>query len=177
MGKLPKFDWSKYDLDSLQKLSPMEKAQLMWKNIAADDDRFFVPLFQKSMRLIDASSDGPAHGKLVFEFDNDDHWSNNSANLHGGAQATIYDICTSIVLSLIARPGFWMLGGVSRVLSVTYIRPAPVGETLILECEIVHAGKRLAVTKGTMKRKSDGAIVSTCEHNKVNTDPEVGAKM
>lgn len=38
MGKLPKFDWSKYDLDSLQKLSPMEKAQLMWKNIAADDD-------------------------------------------------------------------------------------------------------------------------------------------
>ncbi|KAF2223323.1 HotDog domain-containing protein [Elsinoe ampelina] len=129
------------------------------------------------MRLIDASSDSPNHGKLVFEFDNDEHWANNSANLHGGAQATIYDICTSIVLSLIARPGFWMMGGVSRVLSVTYIRPAPVGETLILECEVVHAGKRLAVTKGTMRRKRDGAIVSTCEHNKVNTDPEVGGKL
>lgn len=31
----------------------------------------------------------------------------------------------------------------SRTLNVTYLRPIPVGETIIIECEVVAVGKRL----------------------------------
>jgi acyl-coenzyme A thioesterase 13 len=43
---------------------------------------------------------------------------------------------------------------------------------VIIECEVVHAGKRLCSLKGEMKRKKDGAIMATCEHGKVSIDPE-----
>lgn len=64
--------------------------------------------------------------------------------------------------------------GVTRTLNVTYLRPVPLGETVLVECEVVHAGKRLCALKGVMKRESDGAILTSCEHGKVSIDPEVG---
>lgn len=65
-----------------------------------------------------------------------------------------------------------MYAGVTRTLSVTYIRPVPMGEEVLVESEVVHAGKRLCTIKGVMKRKSDGAVLTTCEHGKVSIDPE-----
>lgn len=79
----------------------------------------------------------------------------------------------------------------SRTLNVTYLRPIPVGETVIIECEVVAVGKRLgeylnfsllycarltriiATITATMKRKSDGALMCMCEHGKVNIDPKL----
>jgi acyl-coenzyme A thioesterase PaaI-like protein len=80
-------------------------------------------------------------------------------------------------LAPIAKPGFWAFAGVTRTLSVTYLRPIPVGEEILIESEVVHAGKRLCTIKGTMRRKRDGAIMATCEHGKVSIDPEVGGKL
>jgi acyl-coenzyme A thioesterase PaaI-like protein len=71
----------------------------------------------------------------------------------------------------------WAFAGVSRTLNVTYIRPIPVGEEVLVESEVVHAGKRLCSIKGVMKRKKDGAVLATCEHGKVSIDPETSAKM
>jgi acyl-coenzyme A thioesterase 13 len=79
----------------------------------------------------------------------------------------IYDICTSITLQAISKPGLFLNGGVSRVLSVSYLRPAPEGTELELEAEVVSAGKNLAMLRGVLRRASDGAAISTCEHNKV----------
>ena len=53
------------------------------------------------------------------------YWAQMLGNVHGGAQATIYDVCTSVLMAAIARPGFWVFLGVSRTLSVTYMSPAP----------------------------------------------------
>lgn len=75
------------------------------------------------------------------------------------------------MLALINKPGFWFLLGVSRTLNVTYLRPIPANETVLIECEILQVGKRLSSLKGVMKRKKDGAIMATCEHGKFNTDP------
>lgn len=66
-----------------------------------------------------------------------------------------------------------MYMGVSRTLNVTYMRPAKSGEEVLIECEIIQVGKNLATLRGVMRRKSDGQILSVCEHGKVSTDPPV----
>ena len=66
----------------------------------------------------------------------------------------------------IGKKDFWINGGVSRVLTVNYLRPAPEGTELELETEVVAAGQSLAMLRGVLRRASDGAPISTCEHNK-----------
>ncbi len=37
---------------------------------------------------------------------------------------------------------------------------------MLVESEVVHAGKRLCSLTGVMKRERDGAVMATCEHGK-----------
>jgi acyl-coenzyme A thioesterase 13 len=99
------------------------------------------------------------------------YYSNPLGNLHGAAHALIYDNCTTLALVAIAKPGFWMLGGVSRVLDVKYVRGVKVGEEVTVECEVVHVGRRQAAIRGVLRDKR-GRVCSTCEHDKTNIDPE-----
>lgn len=63
----------------------------------------------------------------------------------------------------------------SRSINTTYLRPIPVGTEVLVECELVSVGKRLAQIRGTIRRAGGkGEIFATCEHGKFNTDPEVG---
>jgi acyl-coenzyme A thioesterase PaaI-like protein len=80
-------------------------------------------------------------------------------------------------LALIAKPGFWTRFGVSRTLNVTYLRPVPNGEVVLVECEILDAGRRMCSLRGVMRRESDGKVLVVCEHGKFNTDPEVSSKV
>lgn len=59
----------------------------------------------------------------------------------------------------------------SRTLNVTYLRPMPVGEKILIECELVSIGKTMSTIRGVMRRASDGAVTATCEHGKYNTVP------
>ena len=89
-------------------------------------------------------------------------------NLHGGATATIFDSCTSLALSIVRKEGFWELCGVSRVLNVTYLQSAGKNEEVEVMGEVVSAGKRMAHLRGEMRRVSDGGLVATCVHEKVD---------
>jgi acyl-coenzyme A thioesterase 13 len=67
-----------------------------------------------------------------------------------------------------------MYAGVSRTLNVTYLRPVPLGEKVVIVSEVVSAGKRLCVLKGTMRRGDEsGEVLAICEHGKVSVDPVV----
>lgn len=74
----------------------------------------------------------------------------------------------------LAKEGFWQWGGVSRGLSVTYLKPVPEGMTVLVGCEVVSLGKRLAVIKGWMrewdveKNEVKGPVLTLCEHGKVD---------
>lgn len=107
---------------------------------------------------------------VTFRFEVRPEHTNGLGNLHGGCNSTLFDFCTSIVLGLVNRPGFWMWLGVSRALNVTYLKPVPVGETVLIESELLQVGQRLAHIKGRMTRERDGVLLATCEHDKVNTD-------
>jgi acyl-coenzyme A thioesterase 13 len=107
---------------------------------------------------------------VTFRFEVQPEHTNGFGNLHGGCNSTLFDFCTSVVLGMVNRPGHWMWLGVSRALNVTYLKPVPVGESVFIESELLQVGQRLAHIKGRMTREKDGALLATCEHDKVNTD-------
>lgn len=102
---------------------------------------------------------------------------NRLGNAHGGQVASLFDFVTSMPMTLINKPGFWFWLGVSRTLNVTYLKPIPMGEEILVEAEILSIGKRLTTVRGTMRRASDGTLLTVCEHGKVNTDPEANSKI
>jgi uncharacterized protein (TIGR00369 family) len=104
---------------------------------------------------------------LLFNYTVQPGHCNRMQSLHGGCIASIFDFTTTLGLLMVSRPGFWQTMGVSRNLSVTYLRPAPIGTEILIEVEIVQVGKTLATLRGTMRRKSGGQITATCEHSKV----------
>ncbi|KHN94187.1 thioesterase family protein [Metarhizium album ARSEF 1941] len=152
---------------------PIERAKA-WLT-KDDDDRWkageWMSKLLPHLTVSAASPDAPAPS-VTFAFTCLEEHCNRLGNLHGGAAATLFDLCTTLSLALINRPGFWQFLGVTRNLNVTYFRPVPVGEEVVIECEALQVGKRLATLKGVMKRRRDGAIVSIAEHLKANIDPE-----
>ncbi|KJR83445.1 thioesterase family protein [Sporothrix schenckii 1099-18] len=138
--------------------------------------------------------------RIVFGYSVQPEHCNRMYNMHGGATAALFDFCTSLALALApsspkeasspqadaALAGdnndddndeeelikSWRRLGVSRTLNVTYVRPAPMGLAVLVECEQVHAGQRLSTLRGVLRRAQDGAVLATCEHGKVNMDPD-----
>ncbi|AEO67047.1 uncharacterized protein THITE_110127 [Thermothielavioides terrestris NRRL 8126] len=129
-----------------------------------------------SLAVHSVSSD-PARPAVTFSFTVERQHCNRLNNMHGGCTASLFDLCTSCVLALISRPGYWSFLGVSRTLNTTYLRPVPEGSAVLIECEITQVGQRLCSLRGVMRRASDGAVLATCEHGKVNNDPEAGGKL
>ncbi|KAF7562513.1 hypothetical protein G7046_g1627 [Stylonectria norvegica] len=124
-----------------------------------------------NLKLVSTNPTGP-HPSCVFSYTIQPENCNRLRNLHGGCAATLFDFCTTLPLALVNRPGFWQFMGVSRTLNVTYMRPVPEGEEVLLECEIVQVGKKLATLRGIMRKRSDGSLLAVCEHGKVNIDAE-----
>ncbi|KAK5095901.1 hypothetical protein LTR70_003220 [Exophiala xenobiotica] len=90
---------------------------------------------------------------------------NKSKNLHGGAACTLLDNLTSTALLTIAREGFLDGGHVSRTITMTYLRPVPVGTKVRMVCTAVSAGKRLAHCTGQIETM-DGKLCVTMVHDK-----------
>lgn len=97
-------------------------------------------------------------------------------NLHGGCAATLIDVLSTTILLGISSPGRFALGGVSRNLKVTYLRPVPTDTEVRLVCEVVHVGKRLALLRAEIQRVN-GDVCVVGEHEKANTDPEVDQRI
>ena len=80
---------------------------------------------------------------VVMRVQIDKSMGNRMGNLHGGCTATIFDDLTSMPLMLIAREGAWQTSGVSRNLSVMYLKAIQVGEEVEVISEVVSVGARL----------------------------------
>jgi acyl-coenzyme A thioesterase 13 len=89
---------------------------------------------------------------------------NKSGNLHGGMAATILDNLTSTALLTLAKPGFLDAGHVSRTITMSYLRPVPMGSEVEIICDVVSAGRNLANLKGEIRIGGKTAV--TCIHDK-----------
>ncbi|KAK0630646.1 HotDog domain-containing protein, partial [Bombardia bombarda] len=110
---------------------------------------------------------------VVWSFTVQPAHCNGNRTLHGGCIATLFDYCTTMPVMLVSSvaDGFWSRMGVTRTLNMTYLRPIPVGTEIRIVCEVLAVGKRLGAIRGEMRRASDDALLVTCEHGRVNTDP------
>lgn len=153
-------------LKRFEGLAPAERINAFLSVQEKDDNRFTQPFVKKQVKLKELKLHGVQSATGTFTFRVESYYCNGSGNLHGGAQSMMYDICSSLVLQSIGKRGFWINAGVSRVLTVNYLRPAPEGTELEMECEVVAAGKSLAMLRAVLRRADNGSAISTCEHNK-----------
>ncbi|KAF2430266.1 Thioesterase/thiol ester dehydrase-isomerase [Tothia fuscella] len=152
--------------------TPYGRIKYFWDFVGASRSEFFDATVKDHLKLISASKDpsDPNRGYSTFSLTVHRSLCNQGGNLHGGAVALIFDICTSVTIAGIAREGFWDTGHVSRTLNCTYLRPAPEGTVVLVESEIVHLGKSLAQLTGKIRKEDDGKVCYTCEHGKAKVD-------
>ncbi|CAK4027477.1 Hypothetical predicted protein [Lecanosticta acicola] len=138
------------------------------------DIRFSSQFMENEVKLHSFKQTSRDTALAVFKFRISRFYCNGAGNLHGGAQSFVYDMLTSIALSGIGKKDWWLNAGVSRSLNVTYLRPAPEGTDVLCEVEVMSAGKKMALTRGVIKRESDGLVYSTCEHDKAAVAAKAG---
>ncbi|KIW27532.1 uncharacterized protein PV07_07262 [Cladophialophora immunda] len=127
---------------------------------------FEESLITRDLSVVSAT--GPPNVTAVFEMDIIPMYGTRMGNASGAAITLIHDICTTMAMAPLATKDFWHFGGVSRVLSVTYLRPTKVGTKVLIECEVLQVGARFATIRGVMKDKATGDLLSVCEHNKAS---------
>lgn len=103
--------------------------------------------------------------KVVWEVTVTEKMLNRTGNLHGGCAATLGDLLSGTAWMTIARPGYMDAGHVSRTLTTTYFRPAPLGTVMRIYCESVSVGKTLAHCKADFKTL-DGKMLVSVTHDK-----------
>lgn len=143
----------------------MERLQALLAWLVQDTDHEgwdTIKLGQVDLKLLSASLETQS---VRYVFNIAPSLCNRVGNLHGGAASSLFDTLTTSALLTIARPGYWDTLGVSRTLMVTFLRPLPMGTEVILDCEVVAAGKKMANLKGIM-RTADGKACVTCVHDK-----------
>ncbi|USW50043.1 Putative Thioesterase domain, HotDog domain superfamily, acyl-coenzyme A thioesterase 13 [Septoria linicola] len=111
--------------------------------------------------------------RATFRFTVQPEFLNPMGTLHAGATSAMFECATTWALWPVAKPGFWQNLGLCRTINFVYLRPAVQGEVLLMECETVHVGKRIALLRAVMRREKDGVALVTCEHNKYNVDADV----
>ncbi|KAE8372433.1 HotDog domain-containing protein [Aspergillus bertholletiae] len=139
-------------------------------NIKDDAERWDIDSTAANLRFESATQGPPA--RVSFLLNVAPKMCNMMGTLHGGCAATLIDILSTSILLGISKPGYFSLGGVSRNLRVTYLRPLPSGLEIRLVCEVIHTGKRLALLRAEIQQADTGAVCVVGEHEKANTDPE-----
>ncbi|KXT10823.1 hypothetical protein AC579_1940 [Pseudocercospora musae] len=137
-----------------------------------DPDKNFLIPWLKKVEILEAEKTSKTTSRIVYRFPVLKEYLNPTRTFHGGAIASIMDVCTTWCLFLICDYGFWSTMGTTRSLHCVYLKPAMEDDVLLCECRIVHAGKRLCLLSGSMTREKDGGMVATCEHNKYNVDAD-----
>ncbi|ESZ93403.1 hypothetical protein SBOR_6223 [Sclerotinia borealis F-4128] len=124
----------------------------------------FDSQIMNEIKILDATESGTA----TFEFLIGEQYANLNGVMHGGAAGVIFDMCTTLALGPVAKPGSWdFLGGVTRTLNLSYLKAVPVCTTVRIYAEVIQFGRTMAMLRGTMTSQDGSIVYCTCEHHKV----------
>ncbi|OXV11699.1 hypothetical protein Egran_00543 [Elaphomyces granulatus] len=132
--------------------------------------------FNRSQVLLESATEGPP-ARVTYRFTVTPDMTNRLGTLHGGCAATLIDTLSTCILEGVSKPGIFSLGGVTRNLKLTYLRPVPLSSEARLICEVVHVGRRLALLKAEIRKVDNGDLCVVGEHEKANTDPQTAQKI
>lgn len=164
---------------------------------AAIPQNNFDRVLWERLQILSASIDDSGKtSKVTFSIVVPKIFANHVQTMHGGAViftqliiqqghmlttspkiATLFDGLTSSCLALFSQYGCWNGKEVTRSLEIKYFKPVPLEEQLNAECEIVHAGQRLASLRGVITRASDGSVLAACQHEKFNSNGGAVSKL
>lgn len=98
----------------------------------------------RAIRVIGATLDSKSQeATTIFELDVVPGLCSPMERMHGGAMALLVDMATTMAAAPISSEGWWEFGGVSRTLSVTYLRPTMMNTTIVVECVVRGIGANL----------------------------------
>uniref|UniRef100_A0A914HKW5 Acyl-coenzyme A thioesterase 13 n=2 Tax=Globodera TaxID=31242 RepID=A0A914HKW5_GLORO len=101
-------------------------------------------------------------GHVKVELDLQEEHTNTFGTLHGGLTATLVDVVTTTALCATRRG----TPGVSVNLTINYLAPAKIGDTILIDALVHRRGQTMAFTGADIFRKSDGVKVATALHTK-----------
>ena len=108
-----------------------------------------------------------SHGSFVCEVPVTLALCNRYGTLHGGAAATLVDVCTTAALLTQAAEGERTpVSGVTVSLNVIYLRGAELGDTVVVESEVLKLGRGIATLACKLRSKRSGEVCSTGSHVK-----------
>ena len=112
------------------------------------------------MEIISAG-DGNLKAELKLERDH----CNLYGTMAGGMACTLADMVTAFAVMTEAKdPNDRVIGGVSIKIDVTYMSPARVGETIIIDCSTLRAGKNIQYINMDIFEKETGRLVCRGQH-------------
>lgn len=102
--------------------------------------------------------------------------ANLSGNLHGGMTATIVDqistlaLTTAVLSKALNNESFARIGSVSVELSLSYMSPVKIGETILIEANTLKYGRSLAFLNVNIFNKETLKLVANGKHTKYILD-------
>ena len=103
---------------------------------------------------------------LTFEFPIQDWQANRVGNLHGGIICSAFDMTIAALARFYARENF----APTISLDVKYVRPASVGDTLVVTAKATSTGRRITQLTAEAHSKSTGKLVATAASVYMNVD-------
>lgn len=114
---------------------------------------------------------GGSEGHVKCEIPVTEELLNGIGTLHGGAIATIIDCVSTWACVSVGNN----VPGVSVDLSISYMKTALPGETVVAEAKASHVGKRLAFFTVDIKSKDSGIMLAQGKHTKYVSGPASAA--
>ena len=103
---------------------------------------------------------------LTFEFPIQDWQANRVGNLHGGVICTAFDLTIAALARFYARENF----APTISLDVKYVRPAVVGDTLVVTAKATSTGRRITQLTAEAYSKDTGKLIATAASVYMNVD-------
>uniref|UniRef100_A0A1A9WTM0 Thioesterase domain-containing protein n=1 Tax=Glossina brevipalpis TaxID=37001 RepID=A0A1A9WTM0_9MUSC len=104
---------------------------------------------------------GGGDGKCTAEFTVAVEHLNRVGGLHGGFTATLVDMITTY--ALMSKPCH---PGVSVNMNVSYMKAAREGDDVIIDANLLRAGKKMAFLECELRHKKDNSLIAKGSHTK-----------